>query len=107
LSWDFSDRPAGNAGGTDGAVFSCYATPAFDFGVVNWNYGSYTWHTNFDTYDKIVFDDLKHNATVAALMVYFASEDPTFIAREKSPGNWPDNWPANCGKAARKTKPRF
>ena len=107
IAWQFSDRPSGNAGGTDGAVFSCYATPAFDFGVVNWNYNSYTWHTNRDTYDKIVFDDLRHNATLAALMVYFASEDPAFIAREKSPGTWAANWPANCGKAARITKPRF
>lgn len=107
IAWQFVDRPAGNAGGTDGAVFSCYATPSFGFDVVNWNYSSYTWHTNRDTYDKIVFDDLRHNATLAALMVYFASEDPVFIAREKSPGTWPANWPENCGKAARKTKPRY
>ncbi|HEU4995858.1 MAG TPA: M20/M25/M40 family metallo-hydrolase [Gemmatimonadaceae bacterium] len=107
VSWSFNDRPTGNPGGTDGAVFACYGTPSFGFGSLNWNYGTYTWHTNRDTYDKIVFDDLRHNATLAALMVYLASEDPQFISREKSPGTWPENWPQNCGKAPRKTRPRF
>jgi hypothetical protein len=107
VSWSFRDVPTGNPGGTDGAVFSCYGTPSFGFGAIGWNYGTYTWHTNRDTYDKVVFDDLKHNATLAALMVYLASEDPVFIARDKSPGTWPADWPANCGKAPRATKPRY
>ena len=69
-------RATGNPGGTDGAVFACYGTPSFGMGAVGWNYGTYTWHTNRDTYDKVVFDDLKHNATLAAMMAYLASEDP-------------------------------
>lgn len=107
VSWRFNDMPTGNPGGTDGAVFACYGTPSFGMGAVSWNYGSYTWHTNRDTYDKVVFDDLKHNATLAAMMVYLASEDPGFISREKSPGTWPPNWPENCGKAPRTTRPRL
>jgi hypothetical protein len=107
VSWSFNDAPTGNPGGTDGAVFSCFGTPSFGMGAVSWNYNSYTWHTNRDTYDKVVFDDLKHNATLAAMMAYLASEDPTFIKRDKSPGTWPANWPANCGKAPKVTKPRY
>jgi len=107
VSWSFNDVPTGNPGGTDGAVFACFGTPSFGMGAVGWNYNTYTWHTNRDTYDKIVFDDLKHNATLAAMMVYLASEDPEFIKRDKSPGNWPANWPANCGKVPRVTKPRL
>ena len=107
VSWSFNDVPTGNPGGTDGAVFACFGTPSFGMGAVGWNYGSYTWHTNRDTYDKLVFDDLKHNATLAAMMVYLASEDPDFISRERSPGTWPTNWPANCGKVPRTTKPRL
>jgi carboxypeptidase Q len=107
VSWSFSDTPAGNAGGTDGAVFTCYGTPSFGLGALDWNYGSYTWHTNRDTYDKVVFDDLKHNATLAAMLVYLASEDPQFIDRTKSPGTWPADWPANCGDGARRTRPRY
>jgi len=107
VSWSFNDVPTGNPGGTDGAVFACFGTPSFGMGAVGWNYGTYTWHTNRDTYDKIVFDDVKHNATLAALMVYLASEDPEFIKRDRSPGTWPANWPANCGKVPRKTRPRY
>ena len=107
VSWAFNDVPTGNPGGTDGAVFACFATPAFGMGEVSWSYGTYTWHTNRDTYDKVVFDDLKHNATLAALLVYLASEDPEFIRRDRSPGAWPANWPANCGSAPRVTKPRL
>ncbi len=107
VSWNFNDVPTGNPGGTDGAVFACYGTPSFGLGAVPWNYGTYTWHTGRDTYDKVVFDDLKHNATLLAMMAYLASEDPEFIARDKSPGTWPADWPANCGKAPRKTRPRL
>lgn len=106
LSWNFNDTPATGAGGTDGAVFSCYATPSFNMNALSWNYNTYTWHTNRDSYDKVVFDDLKHNATLAAMLVYLASEDPQFIDRTRSPGAWPANWPANCGKAPRSTNPR-
>jgi carboxypeptidase Q len=107
VSWSFNDAPTGNPGGTDGAVFACFGTPSIGMGAVGWNYNTYTWHTNRDTYDKIVFDDLKHNATLAAMMAYLASEDPKFIDRTKSPGQWPENWPANCGKAPKVTKRRL
>lgn len=107
VSWSFNDVPTGNPGGTDGAVFACYGTPSFGMGAVGWNYGTYTWHTNRDSYDKVVFDDLKHNATLAAMMAYLASEDPVFIDRTRSPGTWPNDWPANCGLAPRQTRPRY
>ncbi len=107
VSWSFNDVPTGNPGGTDGAVFACFGTPSIGMGAVGWNYSTYTWHTNRDTYDKVVMDDLKHNATLAAALVYAASEDPDFISREKSPGTWPENWPANCGKAPRVTRLRL
>jgi hypothetical protein len=103
VAWNFTDGPAGPPGGTDGTVFACNGAPHFGFGAVSWNYNTYTWHTNRDTYDKVVFDDLKHNATLAAMMSYLASEDPTFISREHSEGNWP----ADCGKAPRVTRPRL
>jgi carboxypeptidase Q len=107
VSWSFRDVPTGNPGGTDGAVFACYGTPSIGMGAVGWNYNTYTWHTNRDTYDKVVFDDVKHNATLAAMLAYLASEDPAFIDRTKSPGQWPANWPANCGNAPRRTNPRY
>jgi hypothetical protein len=107
VSWSHSDLAPLNTGGTDGSVFSCYGGPSFGMGAVGWNYGTYTWHTNRDSYDKVVLDDLKHNATLAAMLAYAASEDPQFIPRDRSPGPWNDNWPARCGLGARKTNPRF
>jgi carboxypeptidase Q len=50
---------------------------------LNWSYWNYTWHTNRDTYDKIVFDDLRNNVILIATLAYMASEDPETFDREK------------------------
>jgi hypothetical protein len=71
-------------GGTDNASFNCYGAPVFGLSSLNWDYGSYTHHTNRDSFDKIVFDDLKGNATIVAMLAYLASEDPTFISRDRA-----------------------
>jgi hypothetical protein len=70
-------------GGSDHASFACYGAPAVELGGLGWDYGNYTWHTNRDTYDKVVFDDLKSNATLFAMLAYLASEDPTTVTRER------------------------
>ena len=77
----FPGAPAG--GGSDNASFVCYGAPAFGLGATSWDYGTYTWHTNRDTFDKIVLDDLKNNATLTAMLVYLASEDPETLARDR------------------------
>ena len=46
---------------------------------------TYTWHTNLDTFDKLVFDDLRHNAMLVAMLAYQASEDPQRVPRERAP----------------------
>ena len=71
-------------GGTDNASFDCYGAPVFGLSSLNWDYGTYTHHTNRDSFDKIVFDDLKGNATITAMLAYLASEDPTFITRDRA-----------------------
>jgi carboxypeptidase Q len=98
LKVQFPGMPAG--GGTDNASFAPAGAPAFGLGATNWDYFSYTWHTNRDTYDKLVFDELKNNAALVACLVYLASEDPEFISRErrvmpadKNTGA-PQAWPA-------------
>jgi len=89
--------PAG--GGTDHASFVAAGAPGFGLGSLDWDYFLYTWHTNRDTYDKLVFDDLKNNAVLAACLAYLASEDPNFVPRDRREmpldrdGNarkWPD-----------------
>ncbi len=112
-----------SGGGSDDASFACHGAPAFGMGGVSWDYGTYTWHTNRDTYDKVVFDDLKHNATLVAMLAYLASEDPSKITRERATaadmapqgraaaaggaqGAGTFAWPT-CQKAPRKTNPRL
>ncbi len=77
----FPGMPAG--GGTDHSSFDAAGAPGFGLGATNWDYFSYTWHTNRDTYDKLVFADLKNNAVLVACLAYLASEDPAFLSRER------------------------
>lgn len=70
----FPGIPGG--GGSDHAAFVAASAPAFMLGSNSWNYGTYTWHTNRDTYDKIVFDEVKKNVILVAILAYMASEDP-------------------------------
>jgi hypothetical protein len=72
-----------SSGGSDDYAFACAGLPAFGLGALGWDYGNYTWHTERDTYDKIVFDDLRSNATLTAMLAYLASEDPSLISRER------------------------
>jgi carboxypeptidase Q len=97
LETKFPGSPAG--GGSDNASFVAAGAPAFNLSSNSWLYGSYTWHTNRDTYDKIVFDDVRNNAILTAIMVYLACEDPTTTSREKmvlplqrngDAGKWPE-----------------
>ncbi len=96
------------SGGTDHVSFTCAAAPGFGLGALGWDYGSTTWHTNRDTFDKIVVDDLKQNATLVAMLIYLASEDPTQMARVKvdplpaGPNGAAGTWPA-CVDGTRNT----
>ena len=70
-------------GGTDHASFLAAGVPAFNLSALNWWYWNYTWHTNLDTYDKIVFDDLRSNAILSAILAYKASEAPEKVSNTK------------------------
>lgn len=90
--------------GSDHSSFVCRPAPAFRLQSPYAEYRQYTWHTNRDTFDKIVFDDLKENATTAAMMAYAASEDPERTPRDQAvlPGQRGQArpWPT-CGRARR------
>ncbi|OEY72180.1 M20/M25/M40 family metallo-hydrolase [Salegentibacter salarius] len=73
-----------SSGGTDHASFVAAGAPAFMLRSLNWSYWDYTWHTNLDTYDKIVFDDVRSNVILTAIMTYMASEDPETTSRERA-----------------------
>lgn len=97
ITTDFPSAPG--TGGSDFASFVAAGVPAFSLSSNSWSYGTYTWHTNRDTYDKIVFDDLRNNAILTAVLVYMACEDPQRASREKimlpfndkgERGTWPE-----------------
>ncbi|CAA7197344.1 M20/M25/M40 family metallo-hydrolase [Chryseobacterium potabilaquae] len=81
IKTDFPSMP--DKGGSDHSSFVAAGIPGFSLGSLNWGYFGYTWHTTKDTYDKIVFDELKNNVVLAATLAYMASEDPEFTSREK------------------------
>lgn len=97
ITTNFPGAPGG--GGSDFASFVAAGAPAFSLSSNSWSYGTYTWHTNRDTYDKIVFDDVRNNATLTAILAYMASEDPEKTSRDRvvlpvnsrtgEPGTWP------------------
>lgn len=105
ITFGFTGSPPG--GGSDNASFACYGAPGFGLGSLSWDYGTYTWHTNRDTFDKIVFDDLKNNVVLTAMLVYLASEDPDTVPRTRANlfnpfSGRPGEWPA-CQVPARKS----
>ena len=67
--------------GSDHSSFLCRSAPGFRLQSAYDEYRQYTWHTTLDTYDKVVLPDLKNNATLAAMLVYAASEDPERVSR--------------------------
>ncbi len=104
---EFSFPGVPSAGGTDHAAFVCWGAPAFSLSSLTWDYFTYTWHTNRDTFDKLVFDDLKNNAVLVASLAYLASEDPERVSRARRtvmPLNpqtgQPMTWPS-CSSPAR------
>lgn len=82
IETSFPGTPSG--GGSDHASFVAAGAPAFMLSSLSWSYWNYTWHTNLDTYDKIVFDDVRNNVILTAIMTYMASEDPETTSREKA-----------------------
>ena len=97
IETNFPGQPG--TGGSDFASFVAAGAPAFSLSSLSWDYGTITWHTNLDTYDKIVFDDVRNNALLTAIMAYAASEDPQKTSRDKivlpidvrtgQPRDWP------------------
>jgi len=57
-------------GGTDSTSFNAAGLPGIGTLLDPIEYQSHTWHTNLDTYERIVEDDVKAQAIVAASVVY-------------------------------------
>ncbi|WP_231458928.1 M20/M25/M40 family metallo-hydrolase [Pedobacter sp. Leaf132] len=74
-----------NTGGTDHQAFDAVGIPGFQFIQDPADYNTRTHHSNMDTYDRLVEDDLKQSATIIASFVYNTSQRDAQIPRKELP----------------------
>ena len=76
------------SGGTDSTSFNEAGLPGIGLSQDPIEYNSYTWHTNLDTYERIIEDDVKKSAmSIASAVYHLAMRDemlPRF-AKDKMP----------------------
>jgi hypothetical protein len=94
---------------TDSDAFDCRDAPGFMLNSADWDYGTYTWHTNRDTFDKISWAEVEKNATFVAMLVYEASEDPSAVPHTRrippvAAGGRGRGAPPRCNTAPRSYK---
>jgi hypothetical protein len=58
------------SGGTDSTSFNEAGLPGIGLSQDPIEYGTYTWHTNLDTYERIIEEDVKKSAIAIAAAVY-------------------------------------
>ncbi|RZK55756.1 MAG: M20/M25/M40 family metallo-hydrolase, partial [Pedobacter sp.] len=75
----------GNTGGTDHQAYDAVGLPGFQFIQDPMDYNTRTHHSNQDTFDRLVEDDLKKSATIVASFVYHTSERAEKIPRKEMP----------------------
>ena len=77
------------SGGTDSTSFNEAGLPGIGLGQDPIEYGTYTWHTNLDTYERVIEDDVKKSAiAIAAAVYHLAMRDemlPRFSKEEMPP----------------------
>ena len=74
-----------NTGGTDHQAFDAVGIPGFQFIQDEIEYDTRTHHTNMDTYDHLVPEDLMQAATIVASFVYNTSQKDEKIPRKALP----------------------
>ncbi len=74
-----------NTGGTDHQAFDAVGLPGFQFIQDDIEYDTRTHHTNMDSYEHLVADDLKQIATIVAAFVYNTAQRDEKIPRKELP----------------------
>ena len=72
----------GNTGGTDHQSFDRVGVPGFNFIQDPIEYSIRTHHSNVDTYERLVIEDLKQAATVVAWTVYHIANREEMMPRK-------------------------
>ena len=85
--------PSRNAGGTDHTSFNQAGLPGINAQQDPIQYQSHTWHTQLDTYERIIEDDVKKSAIVIASAVYHLAMRDEMLPRFAA-----DQMPARPGR---------
>jgi len=73
---------AANAGGSDFLSFNAVGLTGLDFLQDDIEYETRTWHSNQDTFDRVVADDVKQAAIIVAAFVYHAATETERLPRK-------------------------
>jgi Zn-dependent M28 family amino/carboxypeptidase len=87
-----------NRGGTDSTSFNWAGLAGVGGRQDTIEYGSHTHHTNLDSYERIVVDDVKKNAVVTASLMYHLAMRDELLPRFKASDFPPPNAPAGRGR---------
>ncbi|MCD6597196.1 MAG: M20/M25/M40 family metallo-hydrolase [Bacteroidales bacterium] len=73
-----------NTGGTDHLSFNSIGLNGFQFiqDPIDYRRG---YHTNMDTYERLMMDDMKHNAVIVAAIIYHTAMRDELLARKPLP----------------------
>ncbi|MEZ4943911.1 MAG: M20/M25/M40 family metallo-hydrolase [Cyclobacteriaceae bacterium] len=74
-----------NTGGTDHLAFDAVGIPGFQFIQDPIEYNTRTHHTNADTYERLMIDDLKQMAVIVATFVYNTAQRQEKLPRKPLP----------------------
>jgi hypothetical protein len=71
-----------NTGGTDHQSFDGIGLPGFQFIQDSVEYNTVTHHYNMDTYERLQPDDMRKNATIAAVFAFLAANREELLPRK-------------------------
>ncbi len=71
-------------GGSDNTSFNQAGLPGIGVQQDPIEYGTHTWHTNLDTYERVIEDDVKKSAIIIAAAVYALAMRDEMLPRFKS-----------------------
>jgi carboxypeptidase Q len=87
-----------NRGGTDSTSFNEAGLAGIGGSLDGIEYNSHTHHTNLDSYERIVVDDVKKNAVITASLMYHLAMRDELLPRFKPTDMPPPNAPAGRGR---------
>jgi carboxypeptidase Q len=70
-----------NLGGTDSTSFNQAGLPGIGLAQDPIEYGTHTWHTNLDTYERILEDDVKLDAVIVATALFHLATRDDLLPR--------------------------